>query len=272
MDEAIYPIIGKEKELPFYVFGVGCCDWQYHVIRENGYPLPQIAYCLREKGILIVDGNTYEITPNMSYFLPANIPHEYYSVGDVWENHWITFGGYAVDDTLAKFGLTKAAVFSLTNFSGLETAWNKIFTTLKQDRLFGGFIAAGLVFNFIIEYYKIINLKASNESLINSTIIIPLLLYIDNNLYKDITLKELADIISISEQHLCRLFKKQFNMRPFEYITRRRIQEAKSLLLRNKYKIKEIAKMVGFNDCSYFCAIFKKYEMISPTKFLLNRV
>ena len=156
MDEAIYPIVGKENELPFYVFGVGWCEWQYHVVRENGYHLPQICYCIREKGLLIVDGKKYEITPNMSYFLPANVPHEYYSLGDIWENHWIVFGGYAVEDTLAKFGLTKAGVFPLSNISELEIIWKKTLTTLKNNKLFGGYIASGLVFDFIIEYYKII--------------------------------------------------------------------------------------------------------------------
>ena len=43
--------------------------------------------------------------------------------------------------------------------------------------------------------------------------------------------------------------------------------EAKLLLLEDKLNINEIAAEVGYNDCSYFCAVFKKHEMLSPAEF-----
>ncbi|NLZ45599.1 MAG: helix-turn-helix transcriptional regulator, partial [Clostridiales bacterium] len=66
---------------------------------------------------------------------------------------------------------------------------------------------------------------------------------------------------------LCRLFKECLNLRPFEYLARKRVQEAKTLLIEQHYTINEIASRVGYNDCSYFCAVFKKHEMLSPAEF-----
>ena len=37
--------------------------------------------------------------------------------------------------------------------------------------------------------------------------------------------------------------------------------------LEDKLNINEIATKVGYNDCSYFCAVFKKHEMLSPAEF-----
>ena len=56
-------------------------------------------------------------------------------------------------------------------------------------------------------------------------------------------------------------------MRPFEYLARKRVSQAKVLLLEDKLNVNEIARAVGYNDCSYFCAVFKKHEMLSPAEF-----
>ena len=39
------------------------------------------------------------------------------------------------------------------------------------------------------------------------------------------------------------------------------------MLMENDRNINEIATAVGYNDCSYFCSVFKKHEMLSPAEF-----
>ena len=56
-------------------------------------------------------------------------------------------------------------------------------------------------------------------------------------------------------------------MRPFEYLAKVRIGQAKIMLAQEKYTVNEIAQIVGYNDCSYFCSVFKKHEGISPAEF-----
>lgn len=46
-------------------------------------------------------------------------------------------------------------------------------------------------------------------------------------------------------------------MHPFEYLTKCKIQKAKELLTGDSNtQIGDIAKNIGYNDLSYFCAIF----------------
>ena len=40
------------------------------------------------------------------------------------------------------------------------------------------------------------------------------------------------------------------------------------LLKENKYKVYEIADLVGFSDYKYFIKVFKKYVGCSPVKFM----
>ena len=42
MYKQIYPVIGDEKNLPFYVVGLGLESWQFPIKRADGYEYPQI--------------------------------------------------------------------------------------------------------------------------------------------------------------------------------------------------------------------------------------
>ena len=103
MNQSIYPIGGSERELPVYVYGIGFNDWQFDIVRKEGYPHHQIIYCTRGEGRLVFDGKEYVISPNMCFLLPANYPHEYYTIGDLWETHWIAFNGTSADAILEKW-------------------------------------------------------------------------------------------------------------------------------------------------------------------------
>lgn len=51
-----------------------------------------------------------------------------------------------------------------------------------------------------------------------------------------------------------------------QFLIKVRMENAKSLLLTNKYKIKEIAKNVGYANQLYFSNEFKKYYGVYPTE------
>ena len=54
--EWIYPILGKQKCLPFYLSGVGIAEPEYHVIREEGLVSHQLHYTQSGRGNLVVGG------------------------------------------------------------------------------------------------------------------------------------------------------------------------------------------------------------------------
>ena len=91
--------------------------------------------------------------------------------------------------------------------------------------------------------------------------------YIEEHYPEQIKLNELAKIAGVSEQHLCRLFKKNFSIRPMEYLNTVRISHAKELLTYSSKTVAEIASETGFSDSSYFYVVFKKHENISPAEY-----
>ena len=138
---------------------------------------------------------------------------------------------------------------------------------MKTNYYYCGIQCSVLLYQFFMELHRVVNLQNGSQESQKLNQLAPVMEYIDKNYKNDITLVDLADLVDLSPQYLCRLFKECLSIRPFEYLARKRVQQAKILLLEGKWNINEIASMVGYNDCSYFCAVFKRHEMLSPAEF-----
>ena len=267
MEEFICPIIGEERHLPLYVIAIGYKDYQEHVIRNEGFPYHQIILCTQGEGILIINKQEYTISASQAFFLPKEIPHEYYKKTEKFHTDWIVFDGMEVEKVREALKFKDAGVFNVKDINILEDIFFKIFNDLKNSNFYSGFNCSSLLYTYIIEFNKqIISSKTKNEE-IKSQQIQPILQYIEENYHKDITIEELSQIIDCSPQHLCHLFKESLNLRPFEFLAKVRITRAREILCNTDYSISEISDLLGYKDSSYFCAIFKRHEKISPVEF-----
>ena len=91
--------------------------------------------------------------------------------------------------------------------------------------------------------------------------------YIASNYNRKITLKNMADELYISPNYLCELFKRHTNQTLTDYISAYRIDRAKELLLDIRYRVNDVAYMVGFSDSQYFSNLFKKRVGMTPTEY-----
>jgi two-component system response regulator YesN len=96
--------------------------------------------------------------------------------------------------------------------------------------------------------------------------------FIEENFNKDITLEETAAQSQLSSFYFCKLFKQQLEMNFIDYLTKRRIGEAKNLLMESSLSIKEISYRIGYNDPNYFTRVFRKLENLSPSQYRSNKM
>ena len=267
MTDFTYPILNDEVQLPFYVIGVGASDTEWHVKRDEGFPYYQFIYCVRGQGKLLVDGKEFIIEEGQGFYLPKDYPHEYFPTQEIWETHWVTFEGKAVPEFMNTIGFPNWRVFNISNVSAIDVLLKKMLYVLKTNYYYSGHQCSAMLYQFLLELNRYVNLQSSPNESYKLKQLQPVIEYIDSHFMEEIELKHLSDVIGLSPQYLCRLFKDCLNLRPFEYLARKRIQEAKTLLLEEKLTINEIARKVGYNDCSYFCAVFKRNEMLSPAEF-----
>ncbi|MCL7869285.1 helix-turn-helix transcriptional regulator, partial [Klebsiella pneumoniae] len=103
---------------------------------------------------------------------------------------------------------------------------------------------------------------------LQQSVLSDLLLWIDNNLDKKLTVDDLSDISGYSPWHLFRLFRHYFDRSPMEYIRQQRMSLCRRLLLTTPgYRIVDICMMVGYDDLSAFNRTFKKYHALTPTQY-----
>ncbi len=106
--------------------------------------------------------------------------------------------------------------------------------------------------------------KTENKSLKN------ILVFINENFYKDISVQYLADKYHISPNYISQLFKREMGLNLTGYIMKLRMEYARSLLTRTDLSIQEISEKVGYNDYFYFAKIFKKNTSKTPSRYRID--
>jgi AraC-like DNA-binding protein len=88
--------------------------------------------------------------------------------------------------------------------------------------------------------------------------------YIKEHLSENLTIDKLSALACMSKATFFRVFKREFGITPVEFIIRERLTEAKRLLRHPLASVAEVCLRAGFNNLSYFQALFKKYEGVTP--------
>lgn len=91
--------------------------------------------------------------------------------------------------------------------------------------------------------------------------------FMENNLDRTISIKELLEISHMSESSLLRAFKKITGTSPLDYHLRKRIDLACTRLLSSEEPITTIAYDLGFTDSNYFARQFKKIKDETPRNY-----
>ena len=91
--------------------------------------------------------------------------------------------------------------------------------------------------------------------------------YANDNLTKDPSLAAAAEYAGLSASYLSRTFKSVLGMSYTEYVNRRKVSLAISLLAADEYSITDICYMSGFNSISTFNRVFLAVTGLCPGQF-----
>lgn len=265
MTKVIYPIIGKQIELPFYLTGIGVSDPESHVVRKTGLSSHQFLFTASGAGVLNVDGEEYRQEKGSVFYLAPGKPHEYRPVSGNWETYWLVFRGKHSDELMQNMGFKGFAYAPLCNTERCEKIFRRIYSA-AEDPINGGENGSVLVYEYVLAARETM-FSPKKENTGRSNIVDEALMYIDSNYKQDIAAETLAGLSGVSVQHFCRVFKAETLMRPLEYLARRRISEAKALLADTSLEIGEIGRMVGYPDRNYFSIVFRRLEGVAPREY-----
>lgn len=131
------------------------------------------------------------------------------------------------------------------------------------------YIAIGIL-TFVYEIILEQKIKDKKESKKINLLSREIKQYIDIHYDEDLTLNSISEALHINPYYVAHVFKDNIGYSPIQYILRRRIGEAQSLLIHTDYSITTIASMVGYNNISHFNSMFLKYIKMSPSEYRKN--
>ncbi|MGZ3634288.1 MAG: helix-turn-helix domain-containing protein [Parachlamydiaceae bacterium] len=107
-------------------------------------------------------------------------------------------------------------------------------------------------------------LEKVNENFEEDPQVVRAVRFIEANLFERLSIEAIANHSALSPATLFRRFSVHFGIAPMEYITRRRLDEAFSLLKADFGSVTDIAIIVGYSDLAAFSKAFKKQFGQSP--------
>lgn len=91
--------------------------------------------------------------------------------------------------------------------------------------------------------------------------------YVNENLSVKHSLESLSREFHTNPSYICQLFAAHLGTTFTAYLTKLRMEEAAKLLTDTQREINEVAALCGYRDYFYFCRVFRKHHLCTPTAF-----
>ncbi len=91
--------------------------------------------------------------------------------------------------------------------------------------------------------------------------------WIDSHFLDPLTLEQIAEVGGVHRVHLSREFRRHFGLTVGDYIRKKRIEHACSLMTSSSASLAQIAITCGFADQSHFSSIFRREMGVTPAKY-----
>jgi AraC-like DNA-binding protein len=255
-----------------YVTHIGYFPKAAYHYREwkKGCPDNILIYCLRGKGWYELGKRRFEVGVNEFIIIPATKDNLRYGAdeNDPWTIYWIHFSGRDMDTFNRSFGI---GIFDgpqpiIFNEKGLQI-WNMMYQNLemgysKENLTNTNLCLYNLIATFLYPDRQVNEKKQDAKDLINDTI-----LYMQNELHRQLTVEEMALKHGLSSSYFSSLFRKATGMPPLDYFIHLKLQKACLLLYSSDIKVKRVAEEIGYDDPYYFSRLFKKYMKVSPDQY-----
>lgn len=94
-----------------------------------------------------------------------------------------------------------------------------------------------------------------------------ILAYMNEHFMEELNLDKIAKELNCSSTYVSHSFKKATGCTPIQYIIRRRIGWAQTLLISTDLPVTQISMMVGYENVNYFSTLFGKIVGLSPVRY-----
>jgi AraC-like DNA-binding protein len=267
-------IPSKQGSSSFYLTRIVVPSFEY---KWHYHPEYELTYIVRGSGFRVVGNSQAHFTSGDLVLLGSNLPHTWWGKmvdGSASEAIVIQFSAAFIKPFLE---LTEStSIKTLLERSAKGVHWNASKIQLEQiENLqhhgdFDRILSLLSILQALSQqtptqlasnsYQNILSKKF--ESRINTVCS-----YLQKHYTESISLKQVSELVHMSESNFCKFFKKATNTTFSDYVNDLRINAACHMLLSTEEKIRTIAHESGFDSLSYFNRIFLRKMHCSPAVY-----
>ena len=225
----------------------------------------QLVYIKRGSGTFVDRGLEYSVQEGSVFLIRPGLWHTYAPDNATgWTEYFIGFNGNVFAKTIQHIIPQDDSLYQLP--PELRKIFPKALEYAQQDGEDTQLVLQALVFTLLsfIAYGPVANPSGGKRS---SKLIVQARAYLERNISKPLSLRELASELGISYSAFNQFFKDQTGLSPVRYLGRMRMHRAKYKLLKTDLSIKAIAQDCGFSSTEYFCGFFRKETGMTPSEF-----
>ena len=258
-------------------------DWNW---RNVNSPFTRLYYVTEGAARILLPTGIQELKPDHLYLVPSFTTHSY-----LCETHFVHYYLHIYEDHQSESSILEDFSFPteipagdlelplIKRLCGINptmqlpqsdpTSYDNNPTLIKniiknKQRTFCDKVESrGIVYQLMARFLK----DAQPKTEINDDRIQKVLSYIRKNIYKTIDIDSLAAISCLSKDHFIRLFKKEINNTPLQYINQKKIEKAQLILITDSMPVKNISYLLAYEDHSYFNRLFKKLTGVTPQQY-----
>lgn len=246
--------VGSQKCEPGHNYSVGY---------RNRY---LIHYIVSGKGKFVRNGKTYHLKKGDAFFiLDENGGYYEADKNDPWYYIWFNISGSMADYFLKSVGVSPDNPIYTTTDPEIIARQLEEIVGLNEDN--NEFLMCGATISLLGTMIKYNQNTVAPIKITSTEYVKTCKEYIKLNLHNKVSVDDLCKCVGLEHSYLYRLFKKEINMSPVEYIINHKLECAKNLLLNTNLSVGDISCAVGYDDRFAFSKQFKKKYGSSPLKF-----
>ncbi len=258
-------------------------DWNW---RNVNSPFTRLYYVTEGAARILLPTGIQELKPDHLYLVPSFTTHSY-----LCDTHFVHYYLHIYEDHQSESSILEDFSFPteipagdlelplIKRLCGINptmqlpqsdpTSYDNNPTLIKniiknKQRTFCDKVESrGIVYQLMARFLK----DAQPKTEINDDRIQKVLSYIRKNIYKTIDIDSLAAISCLSKDHFIRLFKKEINNTPLQYINQKKIEKAQLILITDSMPVKNISYLLAYEDHPYFNRLFKKLTGVTPQQY-----
>lgn len=252
---------------------------------EAGFEVPahkqqcnEISYIFSGRGFFEHNGNKTEVSAGDIIISPSNGVHTITASPN--EPLFYAYTGFEFNGNSGILPLDIASHFEISQQSVCKDSVG-IYDYFKK--CMDEFYRSGDINTPLIECYLLqiilLTVRAKNEIkhydypnriTASGKLIYLIMKYVDLNIEKPLTVHGIAESLGYSTYHISHLFREKTDITLQDYISDKKIEKAKEMILRGRFTLTEIAEKLGYMSIQSFSRSFKNKTGYSPTQFVEN--